>query len=115
MALDTVSDYVTAARVLLQDQISPYRYPDPDLVQALNMGVLEARRLRPDLFLTSFSSLPSFTTNDATAVNIDPQYRVSFVYYICGQAQLRDEEDTQDARATVFLNKFVAQLLSVQS
>jgi hypothetical protein len=42
-------------------------------------------------------------------------YRVSLLYYICGQAQLRDDENTQDARASVFLNKFVAQMLTIQS
>lgn len=113
MALDTVSDYVKQARILLLDQVAPYRYPDEDLVQALNMGVLQARRIRPDLFLNSFSSLPSFTSNDATAVNIDEQYRVAFLYFIVGHAQLRDEEDTQDARAGAFLTKFTSQLLTV--
>jgi hypothetical protein len=46
---------------------------------------------------------------------MDPMYRVSLLYYICGQAQLRDDENTQDARASVFLNKFVAQMLTIQS
>lgn len=117
MALDTVQDYVDRARVLLQDQFEPYRYPDSDLVEALSEGILEARRLRPDLLLSFFrTSLPDFsTTNMAQSVAIDSQYRVAFVYYICGQAQLRDDENTQDSRAAYFLNKFVSQLLSIQA
>jgi len=115
MALDTVQDYVDRARVLLLDQVEPYRYETADLVENLNMGILEARRLRPDLFGSYFrTSLPDFS---ATALNatvpIDPQYRVSFVYYICGQAQLRDDENVQDSRAVTFLNKFTAQLLTI--
>lgn len=115
MALDTVQDYIDRARVLLLDTVEPYRYENADLVEALNMGVLEARRLRPDLFKSYFSgSLPDYNVaNLNAAVDIDPQYRVSFVYYICGQAQLRDDENVQDSRAVTFLNKFTSQLLTI--
>ncbi|HLL28970.1 MAG TPA: hypothetical protein VKT73_15140 [Xanthobacteraceae bacterium] len=112
MALDTVADYVSYARVLLQDQVVPYRYPDNDLVQALNIAVFESRRLRPDLYIGG-AALPSFSAPDTTAVAIDPQYRMAFVYFMCGHAQLRDEENTQDARASEFLNKFSAQMVSI--
>lgn len=117
MALDTVQDFVDRARVLLLDQVEPYRYPTIDLVESLNEGILEARRLRPDLLKAYLrTSLPDFSIDAMTAsVPIDPQYRVAFVYYICGQAQLRDEENTQDTRAAAFLNKFVAQMTSIQA
>lgn len=112
MALDTVQDYVNGARVLLQDADAPYRYPDADLVAALSYAMLEARKLRPDLFLGS-SSVPSYPTNDTTAVNIDEQYRVAVLYYIVGQAQLRDDETTQDTRAAAFLAKFTSALTAL--
>lgn len=117
MALDTVADYISSARTLLQDTVSPYRYPDADLVNALNMGLLEVRRLRPDLVKSYFrAAIPTYSAGSTgTTVPFDPQYRVSLLYYICGQAQLRDDEATQDARATVFLNKFTAQMLVIQS
>lgn len=115
MALDTVQDYIDRARVLLLDGVAPYRYNDNDLVENLNQGILEGRRLRPDLFNTYFStSLPDYSTAALSAsVDIDPMYRVAFVYYICGMAQLRDDENNQDSRAVTFLNKFTAQLLSI--
>jgi hypothetical protein len=37
MALDTVVDYLAQARVLLQDKTYPPRYPDAELVEALNL------------------------------------------------------------------------------
>lgn len=115
MALDTVQDYVDRARVLLLDTLAPYRYEDTDLVEALNMGVLEARRLRPELFRSYFrTSLPDYSTAAMNAaVDIDPQYRVAFVYYVCGQAQLRDDENVQDTRAAQFLNLFTSKLLNI--
>jgi hypothetical protein len=117
MALDTVADYVRDARVLLQDTVADYRYSDSELVEALNLGLLEIRRLRPELVRSYFrTSLPTYSsTAMSTAVLMDYQYRVPLLYYICGHAQLRDDENTQDARATIFLNKFTAQMLAIQS
>lgn len=111
MALGTVQEYVTQARVLLQDEVEPYRYEDAELLVSLNMAILEARRLRPDMFLDTFDDLPGdYSVVDGTEVEIDEQYRSAFLYYIVGMAQARDEEDTQDARATAFLNLFQNQL-----
>jgi hypothetical protein len=75
------------------------------------------RRLRPDLLLNYFNgSIPKYaSTSQSTSVDCDVQYRIALLYYICGQAQLRDEEATQDGRATVFINKFTAQLLTIEA
>jgi hypothetical protein len=119
-ALETVGQYLEESRRLLQDENSPYRYPNDDLIDALNIALLEARRLRADLFLPSFT-MPWFdpakqTTSDLVApVPIDPMYRQSLVYYIVGRAQLRDDESTVDARAASLMTKFTAQLLTIQS
>lgn len=111
MALDTVADYVNASRIFLQDQVAPFRYPDADLVLALNEAILEANRTRPDLFM-GLGSVPSYATNDTTAVAIDPLYRVAFPLYMAGWAQLRDEEYTQDSRAAAFIAMFTHTLTS---
>jgi hypothetical protein len=110
MALDLVSDYLTASRIILQDEVTPYRYSDASLILALNLGLLETRRIRPDIFL-KVATVPTYTTTTQT-VAFDPQYRVALLYYICGQAQLRDDEQTQDTRAAIFMNKFTSQLLT---
>ena len=52
------------------------------------------------------------TVNDTTLFVMDPQYRMAFVYFICGHAQLRDEEDTQDSRASMFLGQFTQMLIA---
>lgn len=115
MALDTVANYIADARVLLQDTVSPYRYETDELVENLNLGLLEMRRLRPDLLMSSFrSTFPSYSASfTSTTVAVDPQYRMALLYYICGQAQLRDDEATQDNRAVNFLNKFTSQMLTI--
>jgi hypothetical protein len=119
-ALETLGQYLEEARRLLQDEFTPYRYPNDDLIDALNIGLLEARRLRADLFLPAFT-IPWFDPAKQTApdlvkpVPFDPMYRQSLVYYIVGRAQLRDDESTTDARAASLMTKFTAQMISIQS
>jgi len=118
-ALDTVGQYLEEARRLLQDERTPYRYPDDDLIDALNIGMLEARRLRADLFLPLFD-IPWVDPADPTAakakaVTMDPMYRQSLVYYVVGRAQLRDDESTTDSRAAALLTKFTQQMLVIAS
>ena len=104
-ALDTVAQYVSLARTLLQDTVEDYRYPDADLVLALSLAIPEAKKLRPDLFLNKTTQF--FTTSDmATAVDIDELYRVPLVYYMIAHVQLRDDEEVQDQRAAAFLGMF---------
>lgn len=112
-ALDTVADYIADARVLLQDTVADYRYSDAELTENLNLGLLEMRRLRPDLLMSTFgSTIPKYTAT-TQSVALDAMYRPALLYYICGQAQLRDDEATQDSRATVFINKFTSQMLTI--
>ena len=121
-ALETVGQYLTESRRLLQDEFQPYRYGDDDLIDALNIGLLEARRLRADLFLPAFT-LPWFDPaidytvagNAAKVVLFDPMYRQSLVYYMVGRMQLRDDEGTTDARAGALLTKFTSQMLTIAS
>ena len=120
-ALKTVGQYVAEARTLLQDTVnvpvSGYRYSDADLVNALNIGLQEAYRLRADLFLSIVSfTVPGYATSDfALTVPIQMGYRQAFVYYMVGRMQMRDQEDTEDQRAAALLQKFVQQLLITTS
>lgn len=117
MALDTIAQMVLHCRTLTQDKVQPYRYQDYEFVTAFNMAVMESQRLRPDFWVVA--TPPSIDTSaganynastDTTPVGVDPMYRMAFVYYMVGQAQLRDEEETQDNRAAAFLAMFTKQL-----
>lgn len=115
MALDTVADYISEARILLQDAVQPYRYADTELVSALNMALPETAKARPDLFIgqTSFQTLSA--TNTSVAVNMDPMYRTALLYYVLGHTQLRDDENVTDQRAEAFFNMARAKLLTLSS
>lgn len=111
-ALATVADYITGARRLLLDETAPYRYADTDLMDALNYAMLEARRMRPDLFLPDPSSITMYTATGDTVV-MDMQYRMAVLFYICGHMQLIDTEDTADARASAFMARFLTQMTAL--
>lgn len=112
--LNTVADYIAQARTLLQDNIPPYRYDDSSLVIALNVTLLEARRLRADLFVFNVEVLgqtQAFKVVDQTYVEIEPQFRLAIAHGLCGYALERDQEDYMDVRATGFWQMFSAGLV----
>jgi hypothetical protein len=105
--LDTVSDYLSDARILLQDIIEPFRYDDASLLTALNVALLEGRRLRADLFVFNDRDggiVPHYSVNDNSVVPIEQQFRLAFLHGVVGHAIERDQEDLQDERAVWFLN-----------
>jgi hypothetical protein len=107
--LNSVADYITEARILLQDKVSPYRYEDPSLLTAINLALLDARRLRPDLFVWNLEvdgQVQSFQEIDDTYVVMEVPYRQAIVHGLCAHALERDQEDYQDSRATSFWAMF---------
>lgn len=112
--LVSVSDYINDARTILLDTTNPPRYSDDDMLVALNVTLLEARRLRPDLFVYKhFNRVPAYTAVSGTPVPIEPQFRLPMVFGIVGQAMLRDEEDVPIERANSFIQKFQSMLTGI--
>ena len=111
--LDTVQDYVTKSRTLLQDLIAPYRFSDTELVGNLNAAILDTRRIRPDLFYqymtTPYSNtpLPFFVSSDMSAmVGFEPMYRMALVYHMVGYTQLQNNENVDDQRGIAFMQRW---------
>lgn len=111
MAFNTVGDLITQARVLLQD-VDSDRYTDAVMVQALNEGLLETRRLRPDLFRGRMAQVPQYTTAQLAAhLTYEPMYIPALVNYVVGRVQLQDQEEFDDNRAALFMNAFTSRLV----
>ena len=115
-SLETVQDYVKDVRTLVQDKIQPYRYGDHSILTAFNVTLMEARRLRPDLFL-GFRDMrpPAFDTISDDEVEIEEPFRLAIVHGVVGHVLARDEEDIQDARAAMFLATFGDMLLGLKA
>lgn len=114
--LETVEGYIEDARTLLLDKIAPYRYSDDSLIAALNLSLLEGRRLRPDLFVFRHGGVrvPNYSGISGERVPIEEQFRLGFVYGLCAHALLRDQEDVQDLRSTLFMQTFQNILIGVK-
>lgn len=116
-AFNILGDVVAQVRILLQDTDTlggEYRYSDDSIVTNINMGLLEMKRIRPDIFLELNFQVPEFNVAVPDApMTIDPQHVPALVYYAVGMCQLRDDEGTQDARAGMFLSKFTSMLAAI--
>lgn len=105
----TVAQVVATARTITQDQLQPYRVPDSELVGYVSEAVGEARRVRPDLFLSSFrDTIPYYTESlmATTYVSLPDMYFAHLVNYVAGRADLREDEFSQDGRAMALMNAF---------
>jgi hypothetical protein len=109
--LETIDDYIDDGRTLLQDTIEPYRYSDDSLIVAFNVTMLEARRLRADLFVYNSrkcgpTGVQHIIAKDGTKVELEAQFRLAILHGMVAHAIERDQEDIQDARAQSFLSIF---------
>jgi len=107
MSLQTVGEVITQVRILVQDtDAAGYRYSEASIYQALNEGLLETKRMRPDFF-RGLTSTPQYSTIDsASVIDYPDAYVPALVDYTCGRVQLRDDEATTDQRAGVFITSF---------
>lgn len=113
--LDTVSDYISDVRTLLQDTIEPFRYDDASLIVAFNVTLLEARRIRPDLFVYRHrGSVPSYVAVNSETVEMEPPFRLPLVYGTGAHALARDQEDVNDQRSTSYMKSFNDMLLGMR-
>ena len=109
--MQTVQDYITSARTLMQDTTAAPRYADEQFKLALDLAFDEAYRLRPDFFF--HLTVPTFAAAaTSTVVPVPKGYQSAFLYYIVGFVQLQDQEDTTDTRASAMMNMFTAKLLN---
>jgi len=119
----TVGNLVAEARQLLNDEVpisGAPRFPNADLMAALNEGILQVRAKRPDAFLGYGlrTAIPvySYPTNANTALPFDDDMFYSpLLFYVVGRSELTEDTFSDDNRAVTLMSKFVSQLLKVAS
>lgn len=92
------------------------RFPDADLMSAVNDGIQQIRTKRPDAFLGFGlrNTIPLYV-NDATPLPFDDIFYAPLLYYVVGRSEITEDTYTDDGRAVALTNKFVAMLLRVAS
>lgn len=107
----TVQDILDEARGHLNDTETPYRYSNSDLLKYYNDGATELRRLRPDAFITTWNE----EVDGAVEVDHIPfseTFYTAIVYFVTANAELRDDEFTNDGRVAGLLKQFAAKLMT---
>ena len=98
----TIGGVITDARTILNDSAGD-RYTDTELISDFNNAVSQTKAIRPDAFIFG-EALPEYTTADlAVDFPMAEIFVQSFVYYLVGNAELRDDEFAVDNRAMTLL------------
>lgn len=105
-----VSQLFSGVRDLLQDKVPPYRYPDESLFEILNEGVIEMRRVRPDLFIGKLASDVALVAQLGDTLPFPQQFYGPVKNYVVGRAEMRDDEFTNDKRAQTLYGAYFAAL-----
>ena len=105
----SIDDTLTDARVILNDAAGD-RYTDAQLVSDFNNAISQTKMLRPDVFQLG-EALPEIAVADlaqvpATDFPLPEIFYQSFVYYLAGNAELRDDEFAVDNRAMTLLSVY---------
>lgn len=105
----SIDQALVDARLILQDRDGE-RYTDADLISDLNSAISMTKMLRPDAFVLG-EALPEFVVGDLgqapqTAFPLPQIFYQSFVYFLAGNAELRDDEFAVDNRAMTLLSAY---------
>jgi hypothetical protein len=119
----TIGELIVEARQLLNDSIpisGEARFPDNELVAALNDAMFQIRQKRPDAFLGYGlrKSVPQYTlpADANTTLPIDETFFYSpLLFYVVGRSEITEDTYADNGRAVAMMNKFVNQILSVKS
>ena len=114
--MTTFQQIINDARVVLNDVIvdetTVPRYTEPQLLGYARAALVEARRLRPDLFLSNMTAaFPVYAATDT--VPIPEEYNVPLTDYVIHRAELRDDEFAVDGRASAMFQKFKAGMVGL--
>lgn len=92
----------------MQDTVAPYRYSDDSLVGIVNECMFEARRVRPDLFMGKLRTDLTLVASASDALPLSQQFFGPMLNFVVGRAEMRDDEFTNDKRATTLYGAFYA-------
>jgi hypothetical protein len=102
----THREVLEQARVLLQDNRSPYRYSDLQLLANLKEALGELWRLRPDAFYGQLAIDYIPPTGWDEDLPVEAVFFTPIVNFVVARAEMRDDEFVNDNRAGILYAAF---------
>lgn len=100
---------ITRVRETVQDKTGD-RYKDDRIIGAINLGVLDTRRGRPDLFIGRYDEpTPQYATS-TDEFNLPEIMIPPIITYAVGWIEMSDDEYTEDGRAITMMKKYASDL-----
>ena len=106
--MSTMQELVDAARETLNDEDKD-RYTDAQLLGHANFALRQARMRRPDMWIGQYGAA---WADKALGDDfpLPDEYLPTFVDYVIGRAESKDDEHVNSGRATAFFNLFAGGL-----
>lgn len=105
----TISGIEIKARRILQDTHTPYRWETDQIRDAVQEGVGELNRIRPETRYTEAGLVDRITLpeEDSEPIALNDRYETAIVYYVVYKCYQIDDTDTVNAQlAESYLGKF---------
>lgn len=107
----TMQNIIDSARVILQDS-TKVRFSDTELLAHANVAVMEAYRLRPDLFFSSISAPPTALVAGGT-FPLPTYLEDAVAQFAAGRTELRGDLYSKEGRAPSLMAALKGALMGV--
>ena len=105
----TVQAVLDSARVILNDAAAT-RYTDPQLCEYVLDAMVEARYIRPDLFVGVYNTPLPDVIVPTDPFPLSPQFFAAVREFIVAMAELRDDEWVNEGRVSVLRTSLTKKL-----
>ena len=105
----TVQDVTNRVQQLLNDARG-VRYPLEQLRTHIVDAIVEARSVRPDLFVDGYTLPLPDSLEQGDVLPLPDQFFATVAMYVAGMAELRDDEFAVDGRAMTLQQMFARKL-----
>lgn len=105
----TVQAVLDSARVILND-VAATRYPDSQLCDYVLDAMVEARYVRPDLFVGTYTTALPDSIAPTDPFPLSPQFFAATREFIVAMAELRDDEWVNEGRVAVLRSTLKSKL-----
>lgn len=108
--MTTLAGFRGRVRALLQDESSPYRYSDSQILVETNGAVSRLLNIRPDAFV-AYNFAPAAVAADGDTLPVPAALETYLVHVVAGELLRRDAEHASAERGRVLVDSALGYLV----